>query len=196
VTEQGDLLARIDRLLDDAGIVHMVVGSLASSFHGEPRQTLDIDIVIEPDADGVRRFLDLLDHKAFYADAGAAAEALERRTSFNVIERETGWKVDLIMQRDRRFSIAELERRVPARLLGTDTHVASAEDTIVAKLEWAVAGGSERQVRDVAGILRAQGRELDQVYLDGWIGLLGLEHAWHAAVAAADLTADTDDRTA
>lgn len=80
---------------------------------------------------------------------------------------------------------------MPARLLGTDTHVASAEDTIVAKLEWAVAGGSERQVRDVAGILRAQGHDLDQAYLESWIGRLGLAGVWRAALTEADLTGDS-----
>jgi hypothetical protein len=182
VTEQGDLLRRIDQALDDAEISHMVVGSLASSFHGEPRQTRDIDIVIEANADGVRRLLGLLDEDAFYADAGAAAEALERRTSFNVIERATGWKVDLIVARDRPFSVEELRRRLPVRLLGTDTHVATAEDTVIAKLEWAGDGASERQLGDVAAIVRTQGSRLDRDYLERWIGPLGLDDAWRKAL--------------
>lgn len=180
--EQGDLLRHLDRLLDDAGVVHMIVGSLASSFHGEPRQTRDIDIIVEPDADALKRFLDLLDTDAFYADAGAAAEALERRTSFNVIERATGWKVDLIMRRDRSFSVEELARRQRVRLLGTDTYVATAEDTIIAKLEWAMASGSERQLADIAGIVHAHGPELDYAYLDRWVRALDLDKLWREGV--------------
>lgn len=182
MTEQGDLLRRIDQALDQAGVAHMVVGSLASSFHGEPRQTRDIDIVIEANAGGVQRFIGLLDEDAFYADAGAAAEALERRTSFNVIERATGWKVDLIVTRDRAFSVEELRRRLPVSLLGTDTHVATAEDTIIAKLEWATEGASERQLGDVAAIVRTQGSRLDRDYLERWIGPLGLDDAWRKAL--------------
>lgn len=188
MTGQGGLLARISRLLDEAGIEHMVVGSLASSFHGEPRQTLDIDIVIDPDSAGIRRFLDGLDREAFYADAGAASEALERRSSFNVIEIDSGWKVDLIVRRERPFSVEELARRLPVRILDVDTHIASAEDTIIAKLEWAVAGSSERQLRDVAGILRAQGGSLDRAYLDRWIDAMDLDDAWRRATEEADRT--------
>jgi hypothetical protein len=64
----------------------MVVGSLASSFHGEPRQTRDIDIVVEADPDGLRRFRESLDEDEFYSDAAAMLEAVDRRTSFNIVD--------------------------------------------------------------------------------------------------------------
>ena len=86
MSAQGQLLGRIISLLDEVAIPHMVVGSLASSFHGEPRQTRDIDIVIDPEPDALSHLLELLPPDQLYADAAAAAEALERRTSFNVIE--------------------------------------------------------------------------------------------------------------
>ena len=181
MTTQGELLGRITRLLDEVGIPYMVVGSLASSFHGEPRQTRDIDIVIDPDADALRRFVDRLPPDELYADAGAAVEALERRTSFNVIEAETGWKVDLIVRRDRPFAREELERRLPIRLLDTDVYIATAEDTIIAKLDWATEGDSERQLRDVAAILETQADALDHDYLQRWIRALGVEDAWERA---------------
>jgi hypothetical protein len=60
VTDQGELLRRITGILEQAAIPHMVVGSLASSFHGEPRQTRDIDIVIDPTPEALRRFVELL----------------------------------------------------------------------------------------------------------------------------------------
>jgi len=178
---QGELLARIVRGLDNAGIPHMVVGSLASSFHAEPRTTRDIDIVIDPTPDGLRRFVEALARPELYADSGAAAEALERRTSFNVIEADTGWKVDLLIRRDRPFSREELDRRIPVRLLGADTHVATAEDTIIAKLEWAKLGESDRQLRDVASILAVNRDTLDYAYMDRWISSLGLIEIWERA---------------
>ena len=182
MSAQGALLGRITRLLDDAGIPYMVVGSLASSFHGEPRQTRDIDLVIDPsDADVLHRFVGRLPPDELYADADAAAEALTRRTSFNVIEAATGWKVDLIVRRDRAFSREELARRIRVRLLDTDIHLATAEDTIIAKLEWAALGESERQLRDVAAILDTQGGELDSEYLQRWIRDMGVEEAWQRA---------------
>lgn len=181
MTDQGALLRRIVGLLDEASIPYMVVGSLASSFHGEPRQTRDIDVVVDPAPEALRRFVELLPADDFYADAGAAAEALDQRTSFNVVEIRTGWKVDPIVRRDRPFSREELGRRIRVRLLDTDADIATAEDTIVAKLEWATEGQSERQLRDVAAILEAQGDTLDHAYIGRWVRALDLEDAWGRA---------------
>lgn len=182
MTPQGELLGRITRLLDEIGIPHMIVGSLASSFHGEPRQTRDMDIVIDPEADALPMFVERLPADEFYVDAGAAAEALERRTSFNVVEVETGWKVDLIIRRDRPFSREELGRRIRVRLLDIDVALATAEDTIIAKLEWASIGASERQLGDVAAILETQADTLDQEYIDRWTRAIGVEDAWTRAL--------------
>jgi hypothetical protein len=186
MTDQSALLARIAGLLDEASIPYMVVGSLASSFHGEPRQTRDIDIVIDPTPEALRRFLELLPPDAFYADADAAADALDRRAAFNIVEMHTGWKVDLIVRRDRPFSREELGRRIRVRLLDTEADLATAEDTIIAKLEWATDGQSERQLRDVVAIVETQGDSLDREYLDRWVRALGLEDAWGRALALAE----------
>jgi hypothetical protein len=180
VSEQGALLDRVVRMLNEASIPYMVVGSLASSFHGEPRQTRDIDIVIDPTPGALRRFVERLPAD-FYADADAAMEALERRTSFNLVETESGWKVDLIIRRDRPFSREELGRRIRVKLLGTEAEIATAEDTIIAKLEWATEGHSERQLRDVAAILETQGASLDEDYIGRWVRALGVEDAWSRA---------------
>ena len=181
MSDQGALLGQIVRMLDEASIPHIVVGSLASSFHGEPRQTRDIDIVIDPSPDALRRFMQLLPPDDFYADADAASEALERRASFNLVEIRSGWKVDLIVRRDRPFSREELGRRIRVQLLDTEADIATAEDTIMAKLEWATEGQSERQLRDVAAILETQGDGLDLDYIGRWIRALGVEDAWARA---------------
>ena len=173
-------------MLDEASIPHMVVGSLASSFHGQPRQTRDVDMVIDPTPEALRRFMELLPPDDLYADADAAAEALDRRTSFNIVEIHSGWKVDLIVRRDRPFSREELGRRIRVRLLDTDADIATAEDTIIAKLEWATEGQSERQLRDVAAILEAQGDSLDHEHIGRWVRALGLDDAWARAGGIAD----------
>lgn len=173
--------------LEAAGIPYMVVGSVAGSFHGHPRTTADVDIVIDPSADALRSFVDALAADEYYVAETAAIEAFQRRTSFNVIEQATGWKADLLIRRDRPFSAAEFERRTTAPLFGRDTPVASAEDTIIAKLEWAQAGESERQLRDVAGILEVSGEVIDRDYIGRWVAQLGLDDAWRTAL---DLTPD------
>ena len=112
-------------------------------------------------------------------------EALKRRTSFNVIEHASGWKADLMVRRERPFSRTEFDRRIRVTLFGRETPVATAEDTVIAKLEWAKAGESERHIRDVARILAVSGMTLDSAYLARWIDELGLADVWDEARALA-----------
>jgi hypothetical protein len=154
----------------------MVTGSLASSYHGEPRATRDVDIVIDPDPDGLACLLDLLDEAGFYVDRDTALGALASRTQFNAIGPEAA-KVDFIIRRDRPFSIEEFARRQPADLLGTAGFVTTAEDLVIAKLEWAASSASDRQLRDVAGIL-AVTENLDAPYIERWAAALGLAETW------------------
>ena len=182
------LLAEIVRGLDAAGIPHMVAGSLASTHHGEPRSTQDIDLVIDPDGPALTRFVAGLDRDRFYV--GDAHGALARRDQFNVIDVTTGWKVDLIIRKDRPFSRTEFDRRRPVVLAGVPTAVASVEDTILAKLEWATAGDSDRQRRDVIAMLAVQAATLDMAYLRHWAQILDLTDDLEAAIESA--TGDTD----
>jgi hypothetical protein len=174
----GELLASIGQRLEAAGITYMVTGSVASSFHGEPRATRDIDIVIDPMPEALDDFVRSLPVDRFYVDLDAARMALAERSQFNVIDVASGWKVDFMIRKDRPFSVEELSRRQPAELLGSPTFVASAEDVIIAKLEWAQAGESERQLRDVAAILAVSGDGLDYPYIERWVSALGLREAW------------------
>lgn len=178
---QADLIHLVSGRLESAGIGYMLVGSLASSFHGEPRSTRDIDIVIDPTAESLNRFLREVAADDLYVDQASASDALAAQTQFNIIDQGSAWKIDLIIRKDRPFSREELGRRLAVRVLDVDTYVATAEDTIVAKLEWAWSGESERQLRDVASILAANGDTLDHTYLATWIVALGLEQLWERA---------------
>ncbi|MBS2020601.1 MAG: hypothetical protein JST00_47545 [Deltaproteobacteria bacterium] len=101
---------------------------------------------------------------------------------FNVIDLVSGWKVDLILRKNRAFSRAEFARRIEMSVLGVSVFVASAEDTIVAKLEWSKqSGGSERQRRDVAGILANASETLDRAHIEQWVRELDLDDEWRAA---------------
>src|SRR4051812_8004843 len=105
----------------------MVTGSLASSYHGEPRATRDVDIVIDRNRTTVDGLVDDLLAAGFSVDRDAALDALSSRSQFNAIGRDAS-KVDFIIRRERPFSIEELDRRVRAELLGTSAFVATAED--------------------------------------------------------------------
>ncbi|HEY2901505.1 MAG TPA: hypothetical protein VGL59_13070 [Polyangia bacterium] len=178
----GAFLSRLTTKLAVAGVPNMVVGSFASSFHGVPRSSQDLDLVIDPQPDSLRRFLADLPPADYYADADAALDALRRRGQFNVIDMATAWKADLIVRKARPFSVEEMRRRIEGELLGARVFVASPEDTLISKLEWAkLGGGSQLQLRDVSGILQLRGDELDFAYIERWVGELGLGEIWRHA---------------
>jgi hypothetical protein len=169
-----DVFLRIIAAFDAAGIPYMLTGSYASSFHGAPRASQDIDFVISATPESVARFVKALPESEYYVDLDAALDALRRESMFNVIDLSTGWKLDLIARKSRAFSREEFNRRVAVDLDGVRLFVASAEDTIVAKLEWAKLADSERQIEDVAGILRIRA-DLDHEYIERWARALGLD---------------------
>ena len=175
------LLDDVVGLLSSLGIPHMVVGSFASMIHGEPRTTQDLDIVIDPSIDQLEQLLRALPSERYYVDPDVARDARKRRSMFNVIDMTTGWKADLILRKARRFSAEELGRRIKATIAGIRVDAATAEDTIVAKLEWSKAGSSDRQLEDVAGILRVRGPELDLDYIERWLDELELREQWDRA---------------
>jgi hypothetical protein len=178
----AEILRAIMSLLDDAAIPYMVAGSYASMVHGEPRTTHGLDIVIDPSPPALAKLLASIDLNAYYVDADVAREALRARSMFNVIDMDTAWKVDLVVRKDRPFSVEELTRRSPQRIADVDVPTASAEDTILAKLEWAKAGASDRQLADVAGIVRVRGALLDREYIERWLDALDVRAEWARAL--------------
>jgi hypothetical protein len=176
-----DIFRRIIGALDQAGIPYMLTGSFASSYHGTPRATQDIDLVIAPTPSQVRHLVTLLPQTEYYISESAALEALSGETQFNVIDFATGWKIDLIIRKSRPFSRSEFDRRLPVDLFGIQLFIASAEDVVVAKLEWGKAGQSMRQLEDSANILRAGWGELDHSYITHWVDQLGLGEQWEQA---------------
>ena len=171
------LVADVVARLVAAGIPHMLTGSIASSWYGEPRATQDLDVVIDPTPPALEQLVEGLQADDWYVDRDVARAALSDRTQFNAIGPDA-FKVDLIVRRDRPFSTAEFDRRQPAEMLGTKTFLPTVEDMVIAKLEWAQATDSDRQLRDVRGMLAVAGSDLDLTYVDGWVQRLGLGSSW------------------
>lgn len=180
-----ELLARLSKFLDAAGVQYMLTGSYASSLHGTPRATQDVDLVVAPTRSQLAALLKLLPDTDYYVSHDAAFDSLAHRGQFNVIDFATGWKVDFIIVKDRDFSREEFQRRRVQDLDGLAFAVATPEDVVIAKLEWAKLGESDRQIEDAAGIIRLQGQQLDTAYLERWIAELGLEVQWARAKARA-----------
>jgi len=159
-------LAPVLEALRALGVRHYVGGSIASSAHGVPRASIDADVVAELGAAHAAPLAATLQGE-YYVSEERVRDSIARRTCFNVIHLETMVKVDVFVSRDRPFERRALVRARPALLEGgNELPVCSPEDTILAKLEWFRGGGeaSERQWKDVAGVLRA-GVALDQTYL-------------------------------
>ena len=166
---------------------HMLVGSFASTFFGASRSTFDIDLVIEAVPDQLRRLVQDLQADGYYAELDAALNAHKHESMFNVIDSATGWKIDLIFRQSRGFDREEFRRRRLAKLFDIELFVASVEDVIISKLEWAKLGGSQSQIEDVARLLLAHWQALDQNYLHPWIDALALHRQWEDAKRMAEI---------
>ena len=168
----------VAKALERMGIPYFVGGSLASSAHGVARSTLDADIIARLDPGQAGQLVRELGPE-FYSDVDAIADAATRRSSFNVIHIATAFKVDVFVPRATAYAEIEMERRqshVIDPTTGESMAFSTAEDTLLAKLRWYRQGNevSERQWRDVLGILRITGQSLDRNYLSLWAGELGI----------------------
>ncbi len=171
------LLATLDRL----EIPYEIGGSVASSSHGIPRTTMDVDLVIDLPPDKIDQFVEDV-RGEFYADAGQIREAFEAGRAANLIHLRSVWKFDLFPLRNDEYSRTEFGRRTfreiqPDSGAPMECAVSSMEDTILRKLEWFRAGGeiSERQWNDIAGMWNAASSRADMNYLRHWAERLGVK---------------------
>jgi len=183
-----EVFRRITAALDRSGIGYMLSGSFASAYYGAPRSTQDIDLVVDATPAQLQALVHTLPATEYYVDLDSALEAHRRQSMFNVIDLETGWKIDLIIRKSRAFSQEEFRRRQLVNLQDLPLFVASTEDVIVSKLEWAKVAQSHRHIEDVAGILRLRWESLDLSYLGKWIRELALETQWNEARRVAGIS--------
>ena len=176
-----DVLEKLRAALEAVHIPYFVTGSLASSAHGVPRATNDIDIVIAPSRQQLEQLLRYFPAEEFATDKDDALDAFVRQSLFNVVHYESFWKVDFIIKQSIPFDRSRFARRGIVDIAGVHLYTASPEDILVTKLWWAKLGESERQIRDAAGIIQVQGDALDLEYVKTWVGMLELERQWAAA---------------
>lgn len=168
-----DLVTALER----SGVDYMIVGSLASSAHGEPRSTQDVDVVVRLTRTDVRDLARQFPEDEFYFDGDMALDAIARGSQFNVVDMRTAWKADLIIARGE-FTHTELRRRVRVRYGDVEMWVASPEDVVVAKMDWVHQGAGGRQIEDAAGVIRTCGESFDRAYVEAWVSRLGLAREW------------------
>ena len=163
-------------VLDGLGVMHTVGGSLASSFAGEPRASVDVDVVAALGEQHITALVSALSAE-FYVDADGLRRAIRERSSANLVHRRTQLKVDIFVAGGTPLDAQQLARRRAVDLGGgRRMYVHPPEDILLQKLRWYRLGGevSDRQWRDVAAIVRVQGPLLDRAYLRDGAAVLGV----------------------
>jgi hypothetical protein len=169
---------KVRAALDAVGIPYFVTGSFASSAHGVPRSTNDIDIVIAPSRVQLEELLKQFPRADFAAEVEDALDAFAHQSLFHIVDYSTMWKVDFIIKQPTPFDAARFSRRTVVEIAGVPLYAASAEDMLITKLWWAKLGESERQVNDAVGIAQVQREKLDLDYIERWVAALELEEQW------------------
>jgi predicted nucleotidyltransferase len=170
-------------ILEEQGITYLLVGSLASGAYGEPRLTHDIDVVVELRPDQAAKLCKAFPSPEYYVSEKAAQEAVAAGGQFNVIHPASGNKIDFMIARRDAWGRSQISRRRREQILpGRPGYTAAPEDVILGKLWYYHEGGSEKHLRDIAGMLQVSGDEIDKEYINHWAQQLGLTEHWQAVL--------------
>jgi hypothetical protein len=179
----------VTRVFEKLGIRYFIGGSLASTIHGTIRSTMDADLIVDLQIDHLQKITAQLEG-TFFIDPPAIVNALQHNSSFNLIHKDTMFRIDIFPLGQGAFEQNQMVRRVQQSLSDHPNDRAfftTAEDIILAKLIWFRMGGeiSEQQWRDVLGVIRVQDDILDQDYLYHWGERLGLLNLLERALSDA-----------
>ncbi len=177
----AELLEKTAATFERLNIPYFVTGSMASMAYGEPRLTNDVDIVVSMTESQVRAVVEAFPSGEYYADEEIIREAIRSHGQFNIIHPSSGLKVDVVVCPDTSFNRGRFSRiqRIPSSAT-FKASFASPEDLIVKKMDFYKAGGSEKHLRDITGILKVSGDKVDRAYIERWAVELGLEDIWRA----------------
>jgi hypothetical protein len=183
--------AKVVEAFEELQIPYLIAGSMASGVYGDPRSTRDIDFVAAIEPSSIEAFVRALG-EAFYLDIELIQGAVRDRRSFNLIHLDTMAKVDIFVAKDDAFTRSQLARRSKKVLSPAppfSAFMATAEDTVLAKLQWYRAGNevSDNQWNDVVGVLKIQGPAIDLAYLREWAAALELRDLLDRALEEAGL---------
>jgi hypothetical protein len=183
VVDQSELLRRVIEILEKLEITYMIVGSFASGAYGEPRLTQDIDVVVDLRPDQIAGLCNEFPEPEYYVSHAAAQDAVRRGGQFNVIHPASGNKVDFLLARRDAWGRSQIARRQKVLIFpDRPGYVARAEDVILGKLCYYQEGGSEKHLRDITGIMRISGEEVDTAYVSEWAVQLGVTDVWQAVL--------------
>jgi len=182
--EPEDLLCHVRDVCDRMQLTYLVVGSIATIAYGEPRFTNDIDIVLDLPDDQIAEFCSSFPDEDFYISHTAVAQAVRQHFQFNVIHPASGLKIDFIVLSKSAFDQSRVQRRRQLPVLTNGSAwFASPKDVILKKMVYHKEGGSDKHLRDIAGVMRIQGDRLDRDYVANWANSMDVADIWDAIVA-------------
>ena len=188
--DQPELLQHLIDVLERQGIAYMVVGSFASMAYGEPRLTQDIDVVVDLSLAQVPALCRAFPDSDYYVSREAAESAVRDRKQFNVIHPTSGNKIDLLIISDDAWGRTQISRRRRVPILPElEGYCATPEDVILSKMVYYAEGGSEKHLRDITGVRKVIGEEVDFDYVWSWSNRLGLVEIWLAILQRLGLSA-------
>ncbi|MBI3016665.1 MAG: hypothetical protein HYY62_01490 [Deltaproteobacteria bacterium] len=178
---QPDVVSALEpliKVLNRLNIPYYVGGSIASSTYGAFRATRDVDMVFNLDPKHVDELVNSLKSQ-YYIDRDMILEAIQHRSSFNLIHLKTMFKIDVFILKERTFDHESFKRKKENKIdasTNLTVYVSSPEDVILHKLEWYRAADhiSDRQWSDVLSVLKVQGDRLDMSYMENWAKKLGI----------------------
>ena len=174
-----ELLEIVVGILDRLNIPYLITGSMAAMAYGEPRLTNDIDIVAAIENRHIAGLLEAFPSDQFYLSEDAMHEAIRRQRQFNIIHPASGLKVDIIIREDTPFNISRFSRTRRIKPgAGYEANFAAPEDVILMKMRYFKEGGSEKHLRDIAGIIKISGSEIDHAYISFWAEKMDLTEIW------------------
>ncbi|MBY0231058.1 MAG: hypothetical protein K2W96_17375 [Gemmataceae bacterium] len=173
-----DLIQVIEAAAAATGVPYAICGSMASTAFGEPRLTNDVDILAAIRPDQVAAFCARFPDGDWYVSLAAAKQAVAQRFQFNIIHPASGLKIDVIIPADSEFDREQMSRRLRVATGSGDAWFTTPEDVILKKLEYHRLGGSDKHLRDIAGILKVRGEKLDRAYIGSWAARLGVARIW------------------
>lgn len=193
--KKNDIISAIDMVIECfewLGIDYCIGGSVASSAYGIARATMDVDLIAKIETKHVDNLVKALE-KNYYIDAGMITNAIQKKSSFNLIHLETMIKIDVFILRDQPYDLNAFDRRQTDTLDEENTrkfYLSSPEDVILSKLQWYHLGGrlSQQQWKDVLGVLKVQGDRLDLKYLKYWASKLNLSNLLNSSFNDAGIT--------
>ena len=164
-------LGKVFNKLDENGIRYMVSGSVASNFYCVPRMTRDVDIVIELPEIKIDEFVKLFPDS--YVNVDTVRDEVRRKGMFNVIDNETGFKIDFIIRKDNEYSSLAFSQRERMKGFGTELWVININDLLIAKIMWIQDYQSERQISDIKNLLDNSQKDIEYVRM--WCDKLNLK---------------------